>query len=88
MLHITPGERSALQLLAAGTAPTQLAMHFGVDEADVDGRLSALFSKLGAATQSDAVTAALRRGLLVDAAGGPVQPAIPAAPAAPRAATN
>ena len=80
MLHITPWERSALQLLAAGTATAQLAVHFGVAEADVDGRLSALFSKLGAATQTDAVTAALRRGLLVDAGGGPVQPSIPAAP--------
>lgn len=80
MLHITPWERSALQLLAAGTATDQLATHFGVDEEDVDGRLSALFSKLGAATQTDAVNAALRRGLLVDAAGGQVLPSIPAAP--------
>lgn len=80
MLHITPWERTALQLLAAGTSTAQLAVNLGVPEGDVTGRLSALFSKLGAATQTDAVTAALRRGLLVDAAGGPLRRPIPGAP--------
>ena len=77
MLHITPWERSALQLLAAGTPTAQLAVNLGVAEGDVTGRLSALFSKLGAATETDAVNAALRRGLLVDAAGGAPIPAGP-----------
>ena len=81
MLHITPWERSALQLLAAGTPTAQLAVNLGVAEGDdVTGRLSALFSKLGVATETDAVNAALRRGLLVDAAGGALQPPIPAGP--------
>jgi NarL family two-component system response regulator YdfI len=64
LLHITPWERSALQSLATGMTTAQLAMVLGVSEPDVEHRLTSLFTKMGAASPTDAVAAALRRGLI------------------------
>ena len=64
LLHITPWERSALQSLATGMTTAQLATVLGVSEPDVEHRLTSLFTKMGAASPTDAVAAALRRGLI------------------------
>jgi DNA-binding CsgD family transcriptional regulator len=64
VLHITPGERDALELLAVDAPRSQIARRLGGSEADVERRLRSLFVRLGAATSADAVAAASRRGLL------------------------
>ena len=63
VLHITPSERTALELLAAGRAAHDIARLIGIAERDLEGYLAALFSRLGVSSRSDAVTAARRRGL-------------------------
>lgn len=69
MLHITPWERSALQLLATGMTTAQLATVVGLSECDIQDRLTSLFGRMGAASESDAVTVAQRRGLIPVAPG-------------------
>jgi DNA-binding NarL/FixJ family response regulator len=64
LLHITPGERSALQLLADGKPANEIAYDLGVSERAVNAQLSALFARMGAATRHDAIAVALRRGLI------------------------
>ena len=64
MLHITPWERSALELLASGTNTTGIANRLGMPEPEVQLRLGTLFARMGAATPADAIAAALRRGLV------------------------
>jgi DNA-binding NarL/FixJ family response regulator len=64
MIQITPWERTALELLAAGRTPSQIGRHLGTGDDEVELRLSRLFTKMGAATQAEAVAAASRRGLL------------------------
>ena len=65
MLHITPWERSALELLANGTNSSDMAGRLGIPEAEIQLRLGTLFARMGAATPADAIAAAFRRGLLV-----------------------
>ena len=64
MLHITPWDQAALQLLANGTAADEIVGRLGIGEPDVDGYLRTLFAKMGAASRSEAIAAAFRRGLL------------------------
>ena len=64
MLHITPWERAALELLAAGTNTRDIASHLGIPETEMQLRLNTLFARMGAATPADAIAAAFRRGLL------------------------
>jgi len=64
VLQITPWERAALQLLAEGTATSALADRFRTSEADLEARLSRLFTRMGVDGRSEAVAAALRRGLV------------------------
>lgn len=64
MLHITPWDQAALQLLANGTAVEEIAGRLGIGARDVDSYLTTLFAKLGAASRSEAIAAAFRRGLL------------------------
>jgi DNA-binding NarL/FixJ family response regulator len=68
VLHITPWERSALELLASGATTTDLAQRLGVPEREVETRLRMLFARMGAASRADAVAAASRRGLLMSGA--------------------
>jgi DNA-binding CsgD family transcriptional regulator len=65
VLRITPAERRALQLVAEGAATSLIGAALDLSASDVDPYLSALFAKFGAATSSDAVAAASRRGLLI-----------------------
>ena len=64
MLHITPWERSALQSLSEGKSPAELATTLGVPEREVEQQLSSLFSRMGAASLTDAVAVACRRGII------------------------
>jgi DNA-binding NarL/FixJ family response regulator len=64
VLHITPWERAALELLADGTPTGALAERFGTNEADLEARLSTLFARMGVLGRAEAVDAASRRGLL------------------------
>jgi DNA-binding NarL/FixJ family response regulator len=64
VLHITPWERAALELLAAGTNTSDIASHLRIPESEIQLRLSMLFARMGAASPADAVSAAARRGLL------------------------
>ena len=65
MLHITPNEREALQVLADGTAADAIADCLGIHEWEVDVRLSALFARMGATSKDTALASAFSRGLLV-----------------------
>ena len=69
MLHITPWECSALQSLAAGMSTAQLAITLGLSECEIEQRLTALYSRMGAASHTDAISVASRRGLIPDAPG-------------------
>jgi DNA-binding NarL/FixJ family response regulator len=64
ILHITPEERMALQLLAEGTTTEGLAVHLGTSECEAGAYLTTLFAKLGAGCRAEALAAAARRGLL------------------------
>jgi DNA-binding NarL/FixJ family response regulator len=64
VLHITPWERAALELLAAGTTTSDIAGHLGIPEPEMQLRLNTLFARMGAASPADAVSVAARRGLL------------------------
>jgi NarL family two-component system response regulator YdfI len=64
LLHITPWERSVLQSLSEGKSPAELALTLGMPERDIREQLSSLFSRMGAASPTDAVAVACRRGLI------------------------
>ena len=63
-MYITPVERAALQLLATGKAGREIAGRLGTSEPELETHLRGLFARMGVATRTEAVAAALRRGLL------------------------
>jgi DNA-binding NarL/FixJ family response regulator len=81
VLHITPAERAALQLLAIGKPAREIALRLGVIESEVDRELSALFRRMGARSRAEAVATANRRGLLSSDARHPPKDSGPAAAA-------
>lgn len=64
ILHITPLERQALQLLANERATSDVAVRLGIDTLEVETLLTTLFTAMGAATLADAIASARKRGLL------------------------
>jgi DNA-binding NarL/FixJ family response regulator len=66
VLQITPWERAALQLLADGTATSELADRFRTTQRELDARLAVLFVRMGVEGAAEAIAAASRRGLLAD----------------------
>lgn len=64
LLHITPSERTALQLLASGKTTDEIAGRLGITECEADVHLTTLFLRMGAGTPTEAIAAAFRRGLL------------------------
>ena len=70
MLHITPLERTALQLLANGKPTCDIAARWGVSEAEVVAHLHVLYERLGVAGRSEAIAVAFRRGLLTSVPAG------------------
>ena len=63
-LRITPRERQALKLLASGQTTTGVAAGLGMGTHEIDTLLDRLFAAMGAASRTEAVAAAQRRGLL------------------------
>jgi DNA-binding CsgD family transcriptional regulator len=64
-LQITPSERQALQLLANGYTPGDVAASLGIGAFEIGPLLTRLFAAMGAATRAEAIAAAHRRGLLM-----------------------
>jgi DNA-binding NarL/FixJ family response regulator len=64
LLHITPWERSVLQSLSEGKSAAELARTLDMPEPEVRQQLTALFSRMGAASVTDAVAVACRRGII------------------------
>jgi DNA-binding NarL/FixJ family response regulator len=64
VLHITPSDRDALQLLANGTAAIEIANNLGLPESEIESHLTGLFARLGAASRAEAIAMAFKRGLL------------------------
>lgn len=62
---LTAREREVLQLLAQGIPNKQIAQRLSISEHTVKFHVSAIMTKLGAASRTEAVTTAARRGLLV-----------------------
>jgi DNA-binding CsgD family transcriptional regulator len=65
LLRITPLERSALQLLAGGSSPTDVAGALGLRDSALDALLGVLFTRMGVSGRAAAIESASRRGLLV-----------------------
>jgi len=64
VLQITPSERDVLECLASGTPTPDIARRLGLNEHDVDACLQTLFTRMGVRNDSEAVDAAIRRGLV------------------------
>jgi len=64
LLQITPNEQAALQSLANGDEPEDVARRLGLSERQVETQLSTLFRRMGVRTSREAVNAAARRGLV------------------------
>jgi len=62
---LTPRERQVLELLALGLPNKTIAMELGVSEHTAKFHVGTIMSKLGAASRTEAVALAARRGLLV-----------------------
>ena len=63
-LRITPLEQRALQMLARGHTPGDVAAGLGISAMETETLLADLFTAIGASTRVQAVAAARRRGLL------------------------
>ena len=63
-LRITPSERHALQLLAKGYTTSGVATSLGLGALEAEVLLTRLFAALGAASQTEAIAAAYKRGLV------------------------
>jgi DNA-binding NarL/FixJ family response regulator len=62
---LTPREVEVLHLLAAGLPNKIIALRLGVSEHTAKFHVSSVLSKLGAASRTEAVTTAARRGILL-----------------------
>ncbi len=71
VLQITPSERYALQLVAQGAPTSQIGAMLGLVPADIGPFLAALFTRLGATSRAEAMSAASRRGLLMPSLNSP-----------------
>jgi len=63
--ELTPRERHVLQLLAEGLPNKAIADRLGISEHTVKFHVSAIMSKLGAQSRTEAVTRAARLGLII-----------------------
>ncbi|HEV2107940.1 MAG TPA: response regulator transcription factor [Thermomicrobiales bacterium] len=62
---LTPREREVLARVAEGLPNKTIAMELGISEHTVKFHVGSLLAKLGAASRTEAVTIATRRGILV-----------------------
>ena len=63
-LQITPSEHQALQSLAGGHTKLELANDLGMGVVEIEKLLAGLFAALGATTETEAIAAAQKRGLV------------------------
>ena len=61
---LTPAEISVLRLIADGNANKQIASQLSISEETVKSRVKNILSKLGASDRTQAVTIALKRGII------------------------
>jgi DNA-binding NarL/FixJ family response regulator len=61
---LTPAEISVLRLVAEGNANKQIAAQLSISEETVKSRVKNILSKLGANDRTQAVTIALKRGII------------------------
>ena len=61
---LTPAEISVLRLIADGNANKQIADQLSISEETVKSRVKNILSKLGASDRTQAVTIALKRGII------------------------
>jgi DNA-binding NarL/FixJ family response regulator len=61
---LTPRETQVLSRLADGLSNKAIASRLGVSDETVKFHLASIFGKLGASNRTDAVSQALRRGLI------------------------
>lgn len=61
---LTTRELQILQLIADGQTDQQIATHLGIGRRTVSNHVSVVLLKLGACRRTDAVTKAMRLGLL------------------------
>ena len=62
--EITSRETEVLRMLAEGLVNKDIAARLGISEHTVKFHISSILDKLGASTRTEAVTAAIRRGLI------------------------
>ncbi len=62
---LTPRERDVLQLMAEGLPNKLIAARLSISEHTAKFHVSAIMTKLGAASRTEAVTIGARRGLLI-----------------------
>jgi len=62
--NLTPRELEVLGLIAEGLSNKGVAARLGIRESTVKDHVNSLLDKLGAQSRTEAVTAALRRGLI------------------------
>ena len=61
---LTPREMDVLQLMVQGRGNREIAAALGISEAGVKGHVGSIFGKLGVDDRTQAVTEALRRGIV------------------------
>jgi two-component system, NarL family, response regulator YdfI len=62
---LTPREREVLQMLAAGLLNKEIASKLSISEHTVKFHVASILGKLGASTRTEAVSLAIRRGLVL-----------------------
>jgi two-component system, NarL family, response regulator YdfI len=62
---LTPREREVLQMLAGGLANKEIAAKLSISDHTVKFHVASILGKLGASTRTEAVTLAIRRGLIL-----------------------
>jgi DNA-binding NarL/FixJ family response regulator len=64
-VHLTSRESEVLHLLARGAARKQIATSLGISVASVDSHVKSLYRKLNVSSQTEAVNAGIRSGLVL-----------------------
>ena len=62
---LTRREQEVLQMLAAGLANKEIAAKLAISDHTVKFHVASILGKLGVSTRTDAVTAGIRRGLVM-----------------------
>ena len=62
---LTRREREVLQMLAAGLANKEVAARLAISDHTVKFHVASILGKLGASTRTEAVSAGIRRGLVM-----------------------